>query len=187
MNDGSNEVPPYVLKSSRRKVEQLKNLDKDMEHRLSTETVFLDVLHSRCKSWKTDTLSYYDGILRELVKLVTMEAEIENGENCELFFRVINQILQTFICEKEEIRSSSYIFNPIHIKCDEHSGNRIGITAVFGDEFLENRTSSCEYHYDKSVEKHKKYVRNEDVGLYKTLSSSIKNSVTTDHYNNAKH
>ena len=45
--DGSYGGIPFVMKSSARKVELLLNLDKDGIHRLSTESVFLDVLRSR--------------------------------------------------------------------------------------------------------------------------------------------
>ena len=46
-NDGSDGRLPFVLKSSKLKVKLLQNLDKDGNHRLSNETVYLDVLHSR--------------------------------------------------------------------------------------------------------------------------------------------
>ncbi|XP_066936070.1 uncharacterized protein [Clytia hemisphaerica] len=46
-NDGSDGNLPFVLKSSKRKVEILNHLNMDGTHRLSSETVHLDVLHSR--------------------------------------------------------------------------------------------------------------------------------------------
>ena len=45
--DGSDGGITFVMKSSASKVELLLNLDKDGIHCLSTEAVFLDVLHSR--------------------------------------------------------------------------------------------------------------------------------------------
>ena len=45
--DGSDGGILFVMKSSARKVELLLNLDKDGIHRLSIESVFLDVLRSR--------------------------------------------------------------------------------------------------------------------------------------------
>ena len=45
--DGSDGEILFVMKSSARKVELLLNLDKDGIHRLSIESVFLDVLRSR--------------------------------------------------------------------------------------------------------------------------------------------
>ena len=52
-NDGQDECLPFVTKSSTRKVELLCRLNKNECDRFLSECVFLDVLHSRCKSWKT--------------------------------------------------------------------------------------------------------------------------------------
>ena len=46
-NDGSDGNLPFVIKSSKRKIEILDHLNIDNTHRLSSETVHLDVLHSR--------------------------------------------------------------------------------------------------------------------------------------------
>ena len=46
-NDGSDGRLTLVLKSSKLKVKLLQNLDKDGSHRLSNETVYLNVLLSR--------------------------------------------------------------------------------------------------------------------------------------------
>ena len=54
------------------------------------------------------------------------------------------------------------IFNPLIIKCNEHLSNQNGKEAVFGQKFVENRTASCEYHFEKSVEKHIKLHLTED-------------------------
>ena len=54
------------------------------------------------------------------------------------------------------------LFNPSIIQCDEHLSNQNGTEAVFGQEFIENRTASCEYHFEKSVEKHLKLLSIDD-------------------------
>ena len=46
---------PYVIKSSRLKLQLLQNLHMDGNHRLSKETVYLDVLHCR-----TGSLTYFE-------------------------------------------------------------------------------------------------------------------------------
>ena len=74
------------------------------------------------------------------------------------------------------------MFNPVHIKYDEHPGNQIAIKKVFGVKFHQERTSSREYHFNKSVEKHKKFLRNEDISTYKKLCADMENSVTTESY-----
>ena len=38
-------------------------------------------------------MSYYDSVLREMVKLVTRESKHENSDHCELFLTLINVIL----------------------------------------------------------------------------------------------
>ena len=85
---------------------------------MSPECVFLDLLHSRCKSWKIYTLSYYDSILKELVKLGTIETLTEYAEYCELFFELIDEMNCKFDNNKESSK-----FNPVHMKYDEHPGN----------------------------------------------------------------
>ena len=57
---------------------------------------------------------------------------------------------QNFTNKRGGTSCSTYSFNPTEIKSDEHSGKRIAIEKVFGKYFLENRTSSCSYHFDKN-------------------------------------
>ena len=49
-------------------------------------------------------------------------------------------------CYKKYIESSTYFFNPYHLKDDEHGGNKIGMQDVFGEAFLNERASTCEFH-----------------------------------------
>ena len=102
--------------------------------------------------WKTWTLSYYADFLRELIKAAAMETQTEDRHCCEILFRVINRMSQDFVNEKAAI-ASPYKFNPILIKCDDHKGNRNGIEAVYGEEFLDSRTSSCLYLFEKCLKK----------------------------------
>ena len=67
MDDGSETNEPFVFKSSKRKAKILRNLDKDGVHPLASKTVYLDVLHSYTKGWKTYTLSHYDILMRQMV------------------------------------------------------------------------------------------------------------------------
>ena len=64
-------------------------------------------------------------------------------------------------------------FNPTILQCDEHSSNYKGIEAVFGNTFFEKRTTSCEYHFDKSVNKHQRLVSDEDKIDCMILTSGI--------------
>ena len=59
INDGIVGSIPFVLNSSRQKVDLLHNLDRDGSHPLVEETGHLHVLHSHAKGWQIYTLSYY--------------------------------------------------------------------------------------------------------------------------------
>ena len=83
-----------------------------------------------------------------------METVTENAEYCK------------FNNNKE-----SFKFNLAHMKYDEHPGTQIAIKKVFGVKFYQERTSSCEYHINKSVEKHKKFL------VMKTLISTYKKTL----------
>ena len=178
--DGAGETSPFVVKSSKLKVQLLADIDKNSGSSLSAETVFLDVVHSRCKDWKTYTLSFYCKTLREQIKLVTMGTDKENGKNCELFFRKINEML------REYTGNEIACFNPFHLKDDEHGGNKIGMAKVFGTTFVEERTSSCDFHYDLSTENHKRFVEKADRKDYQSIALQLKESVTVEGYYDAK-
>ena len=98
-------------------------------------------------------MSYHDDLLTELIKLAIIETKNEDKDCCALFLRGINRMRQKFINKRDGTSCSTYSFNPIEIKSDEHPGNRIAIEKVFGKDFLENRTSSCSYHFDKKCGK----------------------------------
>ena len=93
---------------------------------------------------------------------------------------------QKFINKRDGTSCSTYSFNPIEIKSDEHPGNWIAIEKVFGKDFLENRTSSCSYHFDKSVARHEVYIKKKDIQIYMKLTSNLKNCVTVEEYQRTK-
>ena len=103
-----------------------------------------------------------------------METKNEDKDCCALFLRGINRMCQNFINKRDGTSCSTYSFNPIEIKSDEHPGNRIAIEKVFGKDFLENRTSSYSYHFDKSVARHKIFIKKEDIQIYMKLTSNLK-------------
>ena len=106
-----------------------------------------------------------------MVKLVTKESKHENFDYWELFFTLINEMLPSFASEKgNPVRP----FNPTILQCDKHISNYKGIEAVFGNTFFEKRTTSCEYHFGKSVNKHQRLVSDEDKIDYKILTPGMK-------------
>ena len=139
-----------LIKSSTRTVELLCRLHKNEGARLSSECIYLDVLHSRFKSWETYTLSCYDSILKELVKLITAEYYEIFFDNC-----------------KEQLK-----FNPFQRTYNKHPENQMAIKKVFGENVYQEGTLSCKYHFNKSVEKHKKNMKN--ISTYKSLCADMK-------------
>ena len=111
-----------------------------------------------------------------------METKNEDKDCCALFLCGINCMCQNFINKRGATSCSTYSFNPIEIKSDEHPGNRIAIEKVFGKDFLENRTSSCSYHFSISVARCKVFIKKEDIQIYMKLTSNLKNCVTVEEY-----
>ena len=93
---------------------------------------------------------------------------------------------QNFISKRDGKSCLTYSFNHIEIKSDEHPGNWIAIEKVFGKDFLENRTSSYSYHFDKSVARHKIFVKKEDIQIYMKLTSNLKSWVIVEEYQRTK-
>ena len=106
-----------------------------------------------------------------MVKLVTKKSKHKNSDYCELFLTLIDEMLQLFASEKGNLVRP---FNPTILQCDEHISNYKRIEAVIGNPFFEKRTASCEYHFDKSANKHQRLVSNEDKIDYKVLTSGMK-------------
>ena len=114
-----------------------------------------------------------------MIKLVTMESKHGNFDYCELFLTLINEMLQSFVSEKgNPVRP----FNSTILQCEEHISNYKGREAVFGKTIFQKRTTSCEYHFDKSVNKHQRLVSYEDKIDYKILTLGIKTAVSEDAY-----
>ena len=82
-----------------------------------------------------------------MIKLVTMESDTENSSYCALFFSLINDIVEKFMKENGQVIK---IFSSSVIQCDDHFSNQNGIETLFGQDFVQNRTASCEYQFKKS-------------------------------------
>ena len=71
----------------------------------------------------------------------------------------------------------NYSFNHFRLKDDENGGNKIGMANVLGKKFVEECTSSCEYHIQESVKRHSKYIKD-----YSALVNGMKNATTELEY-----
>ena len=72
--------------------------------------------------------------------------------------------------------------NPVEIKSDAYLGYRTAIEKVFGKDFLENRTNSCSYHFDKNVVRHKVRIEKEDIEIYMSRVTGDDYHITKEQY-----
>ena len=85
---------------------------------------------------------------------------------------------------KKEFHQHTYVFNPYHLKDDDHGGNKLGMSAVFGEVFVVDRTSSCEFHYLQAVRNHARYINKVSRDQYMDLCIKLKDSLSQEVYNN---
>ena len=62
-------------------------------------------------------------------------------------------------------------FIPSSVMDDKHGGNKIGMAAVFVEDFVKDSTASCEYHFKNSVDCHKKHIKRSPKTKLHTLPS----------------
>ena len=53
---------------------------------------------------------------------------------------------------------------------------------VLGENFVELRTSSCEYHFENAVKRHQKFMKEDDRNHYSTLCFDMQNAPTRELY-----
>jgi len=73
--------PSFVFKTSETQLRMALDMDKDTDGILSNEVCFADGNHKRCPGCITLTLWVYHPLLRQIVKLTTLETETEGKEN----------------------------------------------------------------------------------------------------------
>ena len=77
MNDrrGNPDLPSYVFKTSRTKIELAISMNRKNDHFLSEEFCFFDGKHNRSRGFVTLTASVYHPLLKKQVSLAIMETE----------------------------------------------------------------------------------------------------------------
>ena len=98
INDGTfNDEVSYVFKSSTCAAELAIEMDcEDPENKscLRDEPVYCDTMHSRVDRYKNVTAWVKNPITRSMMRIATMEVQNENTHTLELFFKLLNEILQ---------------------------------------------------------------------------------------------
>ncbi|CAC5406531.1 unnamed protein product [Mytilus coruscus] len=143
--------PSYVFKASKAMANLCIEMDCNKDGILNEEFAFIDAKHNRCKNFRTVTLWTYHPVLRKTICVAKMEAEAESSENLEIFWKLLNEMLE------EVNNQTGYKFNPYGFIMDENSANWISVRKVFGEHILQ-KCASCEFHYKQSVHRHAKKV-----------------------------
>ena len=174
---GNPDMPSFVLKTSTTKMTMALHMDKTGDHFLSKEFCFFDRKRKRCKGFVTLTASVYHPLLRKQIPLAIMEAESENTENVELFWRLFNEAL------RKVAASDSFKFNPIGWCCDMAGANLAGISKVFGDDA---DIKSCEFHFKDHRNKQAKKLDCKGSDEFKQLCDRLLLCTTAAGYQAAK-
>ena len=146
-NSSMNSDPDYVCKSSSKILQMALDMDQDGEPNcLQDEDVFFDGSHSRCTDFISLGLWVYHPSMRSVVRLVSMEVRSESTETLTIFWSLVNEMLQ--IVGK---KGDSYKFNPRNIMTDEAGAHFAAMRNVFGDEFVNKKCITCQWHFLNSV------------------------------------
>ena len=105
-------------------------------------------MHSRVKYFVSLTLSVFHPGMRCMVILAIMDALKEDANNIEIFFNVFCKSLQNYIGKPR------YIWDPYYIMMDEKGANFEAIEWVFGPEFQQAKTKTCQWHFIHCAERY---------------------------------
>lgn len=151
-------------------------MDKDGSHFLSKEYCYFDWNHKRCKGFKTLGAYVYHPLLRQTVRLASMETENEDSDAVDVFWTLFDEVLKK--CK----RDCSYTFNPTGWLADDAGANWEGIMRVFGD--VRSRLVSCVLHYKQSVNRHADKLLNQyEKATFKSLANELQKAATPAKYN----
>ena len=88
------DIPSYVFKTSKVRMQMARNMDRDCDHFLNKEFCYFDGKVKRCRNYVTLTASVYHPMLKRQIPLAVMEAEREDSDNIELFWKLFNEALR---------------------------------------------------------------------------------------------
>ena len=89
INGDCNDRPAYVFKTSKFLINLACRLDRHAGNYLSTEWVFFDGSHKRCKGFKTITVAFYHPLVRKMVKILTINVKSETSESFVVMWELL--------------------------------------------------------------------------------------------------
>ena len=109
-----------------------------------------------------------------------MECESESTETMIIFWSLLNEVLEKFTGKK------GCKFNPVGWAVDEHGGNWASIRAVYGEESVNERTVSCEFHFKQSIVRHARHLGSaKSQTKFKVLANKLLSCATVKNYEEA--
>ena len=176
MNDRTmNGEMSYVVKCSKVQIRLACAMNDGF---LQDEYCFCNGTYKRCPQYVTLGVFVFVPALRRMVKICTMETEVEGTENWAKVWTMLNNMIRIYI------NDSSAVFNPKGWVCDAGGGLWGRIKQVFGDGAVK-RTVSCEFHFKLSVDKFSGYLSKASGPEFKMLSMLLMNALTVNEYEEA--
>ena len=150
-------------------------MDKEGDLFLAKEYCFFDGNHRRCRDFVPDFVTLgcyvYHPLLRKLIRLASMEINVEDSDAIQIFWRLFNKVIA------EHKGGPSYKFYPLGWCTDEAGSNWEGLFRVFGD--VRDRIVSCVFHYRQSVNRFSmKLPTTKEKGKFKLLSLELQEAAT---------
>ena len=165
----------HVFKMSKTAAKIAIDMDKEGNHFMAKEYCFFDGNHKRCRGFITLGCYVYHPLLRRIIRLATMEVNVEDSDAIQDFWLLFNKVIADYKGDP------SYTFNPSGWCADEAGSNWEGLFRVFGD--VRDRIVSCVFHYRQSVNRFTaKLPTTKEQEKFKLLSIELQEAVTQTRY-----
>ena len=173
-----NDQPSFVFKCSKLMAQLMLEMDIHFHEKnlLQQEYVYFDAMHSRCEGFKTLTLWVYNLICCSVLHLATVEVEIENTDNIELFWTLLNKFLTDASGKK------NYKLNPLGIIVDDTGANLNALVRVFGEQ-VQNKIVTCQWHFLECACKQISKLNKGEKETFWSLAKELISAPTVHQYN----
>ena len=178
----------YVFKTSKTSLEMAAKMAgakqaKGEDSQLREEPAYFNGMHNHVHLYKTLTLWAYHPAIRKMIGLAIMEAPRENTYYITKFFEIFQQAMREYLADE------TYEWQPNSIMMDEKGANFVAIENVFGKEFVDNFTMTCQYHFKKCADEkmQEANVPKDERRKFRELLKDLLKSSTLPEYHNACH
>lgn len=171
---GNLDMPSFVFKTNRERMDIAMKMNKDGDHFLQEEYCYFDGKVKRCRNYVTLTASTYHPLQKKQIPLGIMEAERENSENIELFWTLFNEAYKVVAGD-----------DTLHFNPDMAGANMNSLQKVFVDDIL-TCIKTCEFHFKESRNKMARKLNDDDGKVFRELCDQMLASSWETTYLNTK-